>query len=334
MGRYQARHLIKRRRCAGCAPVAVGAATAVWIAHPVAQAATHVVRPGETLSQIAARYGTTVHALARANHLADPDVIVAGARLRVPGPVRVTSIHVVRPGETLSQIAARYGTTVHALARANHLADPDVIVAGRHLRVPHRAGTEAPASDGAAATATHVVRPGETLSQIAARYGTTVRALVRANHLADPDVIVAGRRLRVPRAFAAPRAASRTEVGAVLRAEAARSGVPADLVEAVAWHESGWNQSAVSSAGAVGVMQVMRSTTAYVNRVLGGGHLRRHRLRDNIRIGTMYLRHLLGILPERKALAAYFSGPGNVGHRLTRSQRHYVDSVEALRARM
>lgn len=267
--RYQGRHL--KRRPVGRGPAAVGAATAVWMAGSGAQASTHEVQAGDTLSSIAKRYGTSVQELARANHLSNPNLIVTGQTLRVPGSARVTSVHVVRAGETLSAIASRYGTTVDRLAASNHIANPNLIVAGQHLKVP---GSAAPA--------------------------TTTSA----------------------------------SVGDTIRSQAAAVGVDATLVEAVAWQESGWNEAAVSVTGARGVMQLTRGTTDYVNEVLGGGHLKRNVMTDNVRLGTLYLHHLLGMFPERKALAAYFAGPGNVGSHLTHDQRHYVEAVEAIRARL
>ena len=133
--RYRGRHLRARPKRRG--PVVFGAAAAVWMGGSAARAEVHVVAPGETLWGIAARYGTSVAALAEANQLRDPGLIIAGQRLRVPARVTVTSVHVVAPGETLSAIAARYGTTVAALARANRIRNVDVIIAGAELRVPH-----------------------------------------------------------------------------------------------------------------------------------------------------------------------------------------------------
>jgi soluble lytic murein transglycosylase-like protein len=143
--RYQPRHL--KRRPVSRGPAAVGAATAVWMAgSQAAHAGTHVVGSGETLSGIAARYGTTVAALVRANHLPDPNLIIAGQRIRVPVAATMTSSHVVEMGETLSGIATRYGTSVRALARANHLSNPNLIVAGASLRVPNGARASTPAA--------------------------------------------------------------------------------------------------------------------------------------------------------------------------------------------
>ena len=256
----------------------MGTAAAFWFTAPAARAAVHIVRSGETLSSIAVRYGTTVHALAALNHLHDPNLILAGQRLRVPSKVTMTSIHVVGRGETLSAIAARYGTTVRALARANHLKNPDLIIAGSNLKVP-----------AASATVQQVSLPA------AAPFG---------------------------------------QVRSFLERQARAHAVPSALVKAVAWNESRWRQDVVSSAGAVGVMQVLPATARYINRSLGGGDLNVRRAEDNVRLGVMYLKHLLSVMPsERKALAAYYTGPQAVGRRLTRIQRRYVDNVEALKAR-
>ena len=160
----------------------------------------HVVRRGETLSQIAARYGTTISALMRANGLRSANFIWRGQRLIIPsgrgtpassGPQRY---HVVRRGETLSQIAARYGTTISALMQANGLRSANFVWWGQRLIIPSGRGTPAPP----AAQRYHVVRRGETLSQIAARYGTTISALMRANGLRSANFIWRGQRLIIP----------------------------------------------------------------------------------------------------------------------------------------
>jgi soluble lytic murein transglycosylase-like protein len=232
----------------------------------------------------------------------------------------------VRAGETLSSIAARYRTTVTALVEANGLADPDFIVAGQHLRV------RTPALR-------HRVRSGETLSSIAARFGTTASALARANDLADPNHIVAGQNLRVPGGMAVAAAVPATPpavpvavVEESLERQSAAHGVRTSLVKAVAMKESAWRQDAISSAGAVGVMQVMPDTADFVNNVLhAGSDLDVRAADDNVHLGVMYLDHVLDSMRnEKDALAAYYSGPGNVSNRLNRGQRGYVRDVKDL----
>lgn len=251
-----------------------------------------------------------------------PAAVGTAAALWMAAPARADAgTHVVRRGETLSGIAARYGTSVTRLVRANHVADPNFILAGARLKVPGAGGT---------ARRMHRVGPGDTLSGIAARYGTSVAALARANRIADPNLIVIGSRLRVPAGRAASSGGS---VEAVLEQVASRHGVDPALVKAIAWQESGWNQKAVSSAGAIGVMQVMPGTADQVNG-WGGTRLNVRKTAGNVELGVRYLRYLLDIMPdEKRALAGYYTGPGAVGKRLSKVQRPYVRSVQALKRR-
>ena len=145
-------------------------------------AQTYTVRRGDTLSEIAARFGTTVNELVRLNNIADPDRIYEGDRLIIRAGTGDGNTYTVQRGDTLSEIAARFGTTVNELVRLNNIADPDRIYEGDRLII--RAGT----GDGN----TYTVQRGDTLSEIAARFGTTVNELVRLNNIADRDRIYPG----------------------------------------------------------------------------------------------------------------------------------------------
>ncbi len=114
----------------------------------VAPEESYVVRLGDTLGGIAHRFGTTVSAIAQANDISNPSLIYPGQRLIIPPGVQQpselptpTQVHVVRPGEYLSQIARLYGTTVWALAVANDLANPSLIYPGQRLVIPTRSAT-------------------------------------------------------------------------------------------------------------------------------------------------------------------------------------------------
>lgn len=333
---YRGRHLRPRPRRRG--PVVVGTAAVIWVGQcAVAYAGDHVVSKGETLSDIAVRYGTTMGALARANGLNDPNFIVAGTRITIPtggasGSV-VGATHTIRAGETLWDLAQRFGTTVDALARANGISNPNLVVAGTTIKVAGGDGGSAPV---AVSGATHSVQAGETLSDIATRFGVSVGSLARANGISNPNFIVAGTSISVPgsggsASTSAPAPVSSTEVGYLLEQEAVANGVNPSLIKAMAYQESGWQQDVVSSAGAIGVMQVMPGTARWVNKVLlGGTSLNVRNANDNIRMGVSYMRYLLSIMPtQEQALAAYYSGPGNVGSKLHRYQRVYVNAVNA-----
>lgn len=97
----------------------------------------YTVQAGDTLSAIAAAHGTTVAVLAEVNHIPDPNRIYAGQVIRVPaGPAPTTRHYRVQPGDTLTSIAKRFGTTVAAIVAANHIPDPNRIYPGQWLDIP------------------------------------------------------------------------------------------------------------------------------------------------------------------------------------------------------
>lgn len=182
-------------------------------------------------------------------------------------------------------------------------------------------------------TQRHVVRPGETLTSIAARAGTTVPALARRNRLDPRGLLLAGTSLVVPRARSR---ASRAAVEASLQRWAAHYGVSVKLVRALAWQESGFQNHVRSKAGAVGVMQVIPATWFFAERFLIGDPVPRT-VDGNVRVGVAYLHHLLHEFRGnvRLALAAYYQGPAAVRRRgLIRPTRRFVANVLALRGRV
>lgn len=148
----------------------------------------YTIKPGDTLSQIAQKFGTTVADLASINNISDPDKIYAGQVLRLSGAPSQGNTYVVRPGDTLSGIAAKYGTTYQALAKTNGISDPDKIYAGQILKLPGSASS---------VTRYYTIQPGDTLSGIAKKFGTTVADLQSLNLISDPDKIYAGNRIRI-----------------------------------------------------------------------------------------------------------------------------------------
>jgi hypothetical protein len=129
--------------------------------------------------------------------------------------------------------------------------------------------------------------------------------------------------------------ASPPSVRALLGYWARVYGVDPGLVRALAWMESGFQPGLVSKAGARGVMQVLPITRRYVERFL----LRRrvpNSVSGNIRIGVVYLRHLLREFrgDESHALAAWYQGPASLRRRgQLRATKRFVANVLALRHR-
>ena len=117
-------------------PAPAPTAPAVPLGYPV----YHVVQWGENLTQIARRYGTTIWAIAQANGIWNINYIRAGQLLFIPvfgptpGPWPRT--YIVQPGDTLSAIAWRFGTTVWTIAQANGIWNPNLIYIGQTLYIP------------------------------------------------------------------------------------------------------------------------------------------------------------------------------------------------------
>lgn len=101
---------------------------------------SYTVVPGDTLSGIASRYGTTYQKIAADNGIADPNIIFPGTVLKIysgtgGGNVSGGTTYTVQPGDNLSTIAARYGTTYQKIAADNGIADPNIIFPGQVLKI-------------------------------------------------------------------------------------------------------------------------------------------------------------------------------------------------------
>ena len=167
---------------------------------------THEVRPGDTLSDYARRHKTTVAELVRINGIRNPNHIVVGTVLKMPGSGSTDSgststTYRVRPGDTLGRIAAAHGTTISALVQANGISNKNLIIAGRTLKVPgsssgSSSSTPAPSSGGPGlAGQRHTVSSGESLGSIAARYGLSSRDLATWNGITDGRIYATTRLL-------------------------------------------------------------------------------------------------------------------------------------------
>ena len=189
---------------------------------------------------------------------------------------------------------------------------------------------------GIASRANYQVQDGDTLSGIAARHGTSVDALASANGIADPDRILAGQLLRLPDAAAAERTPAQTEVGDLIEQVAREHGWSPAFVKGLAWQQSGWNNTRISSAGAIGIMQVMPGTGDFISRELVGRELDLRDPHDNVLAGVVFLQYLWESTDGdvERTLAGYYQGLRSVSqHGMYPSTERYIANVLALRER-
>ena len=260
--------------------------------------------------------------------------LVSGASASVAPSISAEGLsHEVVAGDSLSAIARKYGVATGELAAANSISDRHVIKAGQILTIPIRV---------------YVVGPGDTVGHIAEVTGVSRRSLVEMNGLTNPNQIRVGARLRLPTASASvtgPAAAYDALPGRLLGNQdrlaligtferwAAHYGVPPDLLMAVAYRESGWQSDVVSVKGAVGVGQLMPTTSAWLARDLIGVDLDPRDPDDNIRMSARFLRWVIGYMgSEEAAIAGYYQGPGSVGSRgYYDDTKAYIFNIEQIR---
>lgn len=101
----------------------------------------YIVKSGDTLSKIAAKYNTTYQKLAEYNNISNPSLISVGQRIKIPGAgsssVSSEKVYTVKKGDTLSKIANMYGTTYKKLAEYNNISNPSLISVGQKIKIPN-----------------------------------------------------------------------------------------------------------------------------------------------------------------------------------------------------
>ncbi len=301
---------------------------ALLFAAPASAAVPHVVQPGETLWSIAAANNLTTRTVAAYNGLSENAQVVLGSTIMVPSTVEGYA----------------------ALQKAGLVAATPASTSSAPAPASAPAPSPAPAPQGG-----YTVRPGDTLSALAAGARVSVNAIAAMNGLDPNGVLLAGTVIKLPTGAPAPARSSQpapaatvvpkaapaptpTRLGAGdVQSVAAQHGVSPSLATAIAWQESGFNNNMVSSANARGVMQVMPGTWDYVQQNLAGGRqLDPNSAHDNVTAGVLYLKSLLNQTggDESSAIAAYYQGLGALRSRgVFDDTKQYVANVQALRSR-
>jgi len=190
--------------------------------------AKYTVVAGDSVSSIAGRYGLSTASVLALNGLSWKSLIFPGQVLKlspstassapaaagVAPPAGAGGRYTVVRGDTISAIAAHFGVTTQAVLAANGLGWSSIIYPGQTIAIPAggRAATSAaPApSAGQSGSTSYTIVAGDTVSAIAARFGTTTAAIMAANGMGSSTIIYSGRTLVIPSGTAAPALAATT----------------------------------------------------------------------------------------------------------------------------
>jgi LysM repeat protein len=172
---------------------------------------TYQIRSGDTLNLIALRAGVDAESLRRLNGFATLNAALnAGQQLILPAtgdelrPRTPAREYQVKPGETLSRIAANHGVTLGALLQVNRIADPNAVYPGQKLLIPSIAENDTPGGlrlqIGPARSGYfyYTVQPGDTMSEIARNLNTTMLAIQTYNNLPNAETVYNGMELKIP----------------------------------------------------------------------------------------------------------------------------------------
>lgn len=266
----------------------------------------------------------------RALAIGTPLLVAAVLTASAPGTIRI------RPGDTLWGIAQSHHTTVAALQALNGLRG-DRIYAGKLLKIPGNNPTPKRAQY---STSHYKVKAGDTVYGIARRYGVSPASIAALNHLDGRSTIYIGASLSIPVTRASrgvPRTGgpvvSKSTVESIVDSTARRLGVDPALAKAVACQESGFQQQVVSPAHAIGTMQILPSTGAWLSSV-SGRKLDLTDVHDNVYAGVYFLRMLIRDAGVTNGIAGYYQGLFSVQKKGQFSDtKAYVRSVKALRVR-
>lgn len=201
----------------------------------------------------------------------------------------------------------------------------------------------------------YVVEPGDTASSLAVRFHAWTAELISHNHLGAIGTLRVGQRIVIPVVKKGSRTTDSTNgdrgggsssmwqhpdrdrelVRRVIAGAARHHDVDPQLALAISWQESGWQMGVVSSAHAIGAMQVLPSTARWMEQYAGRS-LDLRKLGDNAKAGVLLLRVLSQHTHRRThKIGAYYQGLGAVQrHGLYEETRAYVDNVEAIKRRL
>ena len=161
----------------------------------------YTVKRGDTLSEIAMKFGTTVSSIVALNpSIKNPNLIYPGQQFTIQTNANTSQIedtvYIVKSGDTLSEIALKYGTTVNSLVQINQIKNKNLIYPGERIII--RSSNTISGGQNSCGKILYQIKWGDTLSELAIRYHSTVEEIAKINNIANPNLIYAGTTIRIP----------------------------------------------------------------------------------------------------------------------------------------
>ena len=162
---------------------------------------TYTVKSGDTLSGIALSYGTTVSSIVSLNPIIkNPNLIYPGQKFIISTNSNNYKYinYTVKKGDTLSQIALNYGTTVSSIVSLNPIIkNPNLIYPGQVFKIISNMPSSNSSGNNSCGKILYKIKYGDTLGQIALRYGDTVEEIATLNNISNLNLIYAGTTIRI-----------------------------------------------------------------------------------------------------------------------------------------
>lgn len=370
----------------------------------VSAPAEYTIARGDTISGIAGKFGLDTYAILKLNQLQANTIIYPGQKIKLGGSATAPepaapaapapsaaagSVYTVKPGDTLSAIAARHGVKLSEVFGWNGLNMGSIIRPGQQIKIG--GGTAAPAPSAPApapaapapvvpaatpapapASGSYTIKSGDTLSGIAARNGVKLADILSANRLTMSSIIYPGQKLALPGSSIAPASTpappaatvtplvpstflgfsypaavvssanenkallnaspvpSREQMKTIVADTARRMGVDPSLALAFAFQESSFDHRSVSPANAIGTMQVIPSSGVWASDLVGR-QLNLLDPYDNATAGVAIIRQLVRTSKDLDtAIAGYYQGQYSVSkYGMYDDTKRYVESIKA-----
>lgn len=161
----------------------------------------YTIQTGDTIYSIAKMYGSTVNAIIDVNNITNPDFIFPGSIILIPVDEEDIEsppgsiIYTVQPGDTLYIISLLFGVSIQSILELNNIMDPSLIYPGMKIVMPKDAVNPfQPVEPG---LIKYTVLPGDTIYEIAKRFGTTIQSILKANPGMEPSELIPGREITI-----------------------------------------------------------------------------------------------------------------------------------------